>query len=72
MAAVFTAPLRRFLEAGLGYSSKDVEWEPGIPYRCASASPALACLPACLPAYMHYQCAFGAAASASSATFALA
>ena len=33
VAAVFTAPLRRFLEAGPGYSSRDVEWAPGIPYR---------------------------------------
>ncbi|EFN57864.1 hypothetical protein CHLNCDRAFT_17375, partial [Chlorella variabilis] len=30
---VFTVPLRRFLEAGPGYSSKDVEWQPGVPYR---------------------------------------
>lgn len=33
VAAVFTVPLRRFLEAGPGYSSKDVEWQPGVPYR---------------------------------------
>lgn len=32
--AVFTAPLRRFLEAGPGYSHRDVEWQPGLPYRC--------------------------------------
>jgi hypothetical protein len=31
--AVFSAPLRRFLEAGPGYSSRDVEWQPGVPYR---------------------------------------
>ncbi|KAL4860143.1 hypothetical protein ACK3TF_000346 [Chlorella vulgaris] len=31
--AVFTAPLKRFLEAGPTYSSRDVEWEPGVPYR---------------------------------------
>ncbi|KAL4434263.1 hypothetical protein ABPG75_000704 [Micractinium tetrahymenae] len=33
VAAVFTVPLRRFLEAGPGYSSRDVEWQPGLPYR---------------------------------------
>ena len=37
VAAVFTAPLRRFLEAGPGYSNRDVEWEPGMPYRCAKS-----------------------------------
>lgn len=33
VAAVFTAPLHRFLEAGPGYSSRDLEWQPGLPYR---------------------------------------
>lgn len=32
---MFTVPLRRFLEAGPGYSHRDVEWQPGLPYRCA-------------------------------------
>lgn len=31
--AVFSVPLRRFLEAGPEYSSRDVEWQPGVPYR---------------------------------------
>jgi len=30
---VFSAPLKMFLEAGNGYSHRDVEWEEGIPYR---------------------------------------
>lgn len=30
---MFTAPLRRFLEAGPGYSHRDVEWQSGLPYR---------------------------------------
>ncbi|KAL4424924.1 hypothetical protein ABPG77_009653 [Micractinium sp. CCAP 211/92] len=33
VAAVFTVPLRRFLEAGPGYSFRDVEWQHGLPYR---------------------------------------
>lgn len=33
VAAVFTVPLRRFLEAGPGYSFRDVEWQRGLPYR---------------------------------------
>ena len=46
--AVFTAPLHRFLEAGPGYSHRDVEWQPGMPYRWvgwwrASLPPAFAC-----------------------------
>lgn len=36
VAAVFTVPLRRFLDAGPGYSSRDVEWQPGLPYRWAT------------------------------------
>lgn len=32
VAAVFTAPLRAFLEGGPGYEHRDVEWE-GLPYR---------------------------------------
>ncbi|PRW59038.1 nudix hydrolase mitochondrial-like [Chlorella sorokiniana] len=31
--SVFTAPLHRFLQAGPGYSHRDVEWQPGMPYR---------------------------------------
>jgi coenzyme A diphosphatase NUDT7 len=30
---VFSAPLKMFLEAGNGYSHRDVQWEEGIPYR---------------------------------------
>lgn len=37
---MFTAPLRRFLEAGDGYSSRDVEWQPGLPYRCGGTAAA--------------------------------
>lgn len=35
VASVFTAPLRMFVEGGPMHYTRDVEWEAGVPYRCA-------------------------------------